>query len=197
MKRMKVLRRLHLLALLLLPLCGGALAQAERDLVLELREIEEGASGYSVGTRPATPLMPLQRLRVRNGEAATLSNNTTTPYQWVKQAQAAGPQGGAGVERELVWVQTGRTLQLQPEWDGKKTVIVSVQVQSAAAAPEPGRDLPGQQRGEVVTRVTVPLGQWVTLARSGGEYEGARKGAYSSDGAAQRARLLQIRVTAP
>lgn len=197
MKRMKVLRRLQLLALLL-PLCVAAQGLAERDLVLELREIEEGTSGYSVGTRPAAPLMPLQRVRVRNGEAATLANNTTTPYQWVKQAQAAGTQGGAGVERELVWVQTGRTLQLQPEWDGKQTVIVSVQMQSAAAATEPGRELPGQQRGEVVTRVTVPLGRWVTLARSGAGQEATRGSThYSSDGAAQRARLLQLRVSAP
>ena len=42
--------------------------------------------------------------------------------------------------------------------------------------------------------VQAPLGEWVTIARSG---QSAPRGSYSSDAASQRPRLLQLRVTAP
>jgi hypothetical protein len=69
-----------------------------------------------------------------------------------------------------------------------------VEVQTAAVQQQPDRVLPTQERSELATTVQAPLGQWVTLARSG---NAPQPGVYRSDAAGQRPRLLQLRVTAP
>lgn len=170
-------------------------ALPQRDLMLELREIEEGGSGYVVGTRPQAPLMPLQQLQVRNGSSARLSFSQATPLQWVQSVQAHGPMTGAGVRQGLIWLQAGQSLQLRPSWPGgQRPATVEVEVQTAAVQQRPDRVLPTQERSELATTVQAPLGQWVTLARSG---NAPQPGVYRSDAAGQRPRLLQLRVTAP
>lgn len=195
----------HLLSLLLLlslPLAGARAAEPparpplpQRDLVLELREVEEGGAGYVVGTRPQAPLMPPQQLQVRNGSAARLSFSQTTPLQWVQSVQAQGALTGAGVKQGLIWLQAGQSLELRPSWPGgQRPATVDVQVQTANVQQQPGRELPTQERSELRTSVQAPLGQWVTVARSG---NAPQPGVYSSNAASQRPRLLQLRVTAP
>lgn len=167
----------------------------ERDLLLELREIEEGGGGYVVGTRPQAALMPPQQLQVRNGSAARLSFAQATPLQWVQSAQAQGPMTGAGVKQGLIWLQAGQSLQLKPRWPGgQKPATVDVEVQTRSVQQQPGRDLPTQEHSELATTVQAPLGQWVTLARSGNS---TPPGSYRSDAATQRPRLLQLRVSTP
>jgi hypothetical protein len=193
---------LSLLLLLTLPLAGGRAAEPparpplpQRDLVLELREVEEGGAGYVVGTRPQVPLMPPQQLQVRNGSTARLSFSQTTPLQWVQSVQAQGALTGAGVKQGLIWLQAGQSLELRPSWPGgQRPATVDVQVQTANVQQQPGRELPTQERSELRTSVQAPLGQWVTLARSG---NAPQPGVYSSNAASQRPRLLQLRVTAP
>ena len=182
--------------LLVLLLAGPVVAQLpQRDLVLELREIEEGGGGYVVGTRPQMPLMPPQQLQVRNGSAARLSFTQVTPLQFVQSVQAQGPMAGAGVKQGLIMLQAGQNLLFKPRWPGgQKAATVEVEVQTSRVNQEPGRDLPTQERGELSTTVQAPLGQWVTLARSG---SAPQRGVYSSDASSQRPRLLQLRVTAP
>jgi hypothetical protein len=166
-----------------------------RDLVLELRQIEEGSAGYVVGTRPQAPLMAPQQLQVRNGSQARLSWGQAIPMQWVQSVNAAGPMMGAGVKQGLTWLQAGQTVMVRPRWSGgKQAASVDIEVQTASVESRPGAELPTQQRGELVTTVQAPLGQWVTLARSG---QGMPQGSYRSDAATQRPRLLQLRVTAP
>ncbi|QKO23065.1 hypothetical protein [Rhodoferax sp. BAB1] len=196
----------HLVCILCLGLapavCGaadppttGAAALPARDLVLELREVEEGGGGYAVGTRPQAPLMAPQQLQVRNGSQARLSFAQTTPLQWVQSVQAPGALTGAGVRQGLIWLQAGQSLQLRPRWPGgQRPATVEVEVQTASVQQQPGRELPTQERSALATTVQAPLGQWVTLARSG---QGTPPGSYSSDAATQRPRLLQLRVTAP
>lgn len=185
-----------LLTLLSLLLAWPAAAQGpERDLVLELREIDEGGAGYVVGTRPQVPLMAPQQLQVRNGGAARLSFSQVTPIQWVQSVQAQGALTGAGVKQGLIWLQAGQSLQFKPRWPGgNKPATVEVEVQTQNVRQQPGKDLPTQERGELSTTVSAPLGQWVTLARSG---HAPQPGVYSSHAATQRPRLLQLRVTAP
>ena len=182
--------------LLSLLLAWPAAAQLpERDLVLELREIDERGAGYVVGTQPQVPTMPQQQLQVRNGGAARLSFSETTPLQFVQSVQAQGPLTGAGVKQGLIMLQAGQSLQFKPRWPGgQKPATVEVEVQTQRVQQQPGRDLPTQERGELSTTVTAPLGQWVTLARSG---SAPQPGVYSSNTASQRPRLLQLRVTAP
>lgn len=166
-----------------------------RDLVMELRQIEEGGAAYVVGTRPQAPLLAPQQLQVRNGSQARLSLAQTTPLQWVQSVQAPGALTGAGVQQGLIWLQAGQSLQLRPRWPGGgKPVSVEIEVQTSSVQQQPGMALPTQERGELVTTVQAPLGQWVTIARSG---QSAPSGSYRSDAATQRARLLQLRVTTP
>ncbi len=183
---------LFLSALLALP---AAAQLPQRDLVLELREIEEGSAGYVVGTRPQVPLMAPQQLQVRNGSQARLSFAQTTPLQWVQSVQAQGALTGAGVQQGLIWLQAGQSLQLRPRWPGgRQPATVEIEVQTASVQQQPGRELPTQERSSLATTVQAPLGQWVTMARSG---RSTPPGSYSSDAGTQRPRLLQLRVTAP
>jgi len=177
------------------PPATAASALPARDLVLELREVEEGGGGYAVGTRPQAPLMAPQQLQVRNGSQARLSFAQTTPLQWVQSVQAPGALTGAGVQQGLIWLQAGQSLQLRPRWPGgQRPATVEIEVQTASVQQQPGRELPTQERSALATTVQAPLGQWVTLARSG---QGTPPGSYRSDVATQRPRLLQLRVTAP
>lgn len=182
------------LAALVFSTLGGA-APPERDLLVEVRQIEEGASGYVVSTRPQAPLVPPQQVQVRNGREARIRYAQSIPLQWVQAVQAAGPMTGAGVKQGLVWLQAGQSLVLRPRWPGgQQAATVEVEMQTAAVETRPGADLPTQQRSELATTVRAPLGQWVTIARSG---QVAPQGSYSSEAAGQRPRLLQLRVTAP
>lgn len=187
----------HLAPALFLALASlSATAQLpQRDLVVELRQVEEGSAGYVVSTRPQVPLLPPQQVQVRNGSQARVSYTQAIPLQWVQSVNAAGPMSGAGVKQGLIWLQAGQTLNVRPRWPGgPKAATVEIEMQSARVEARPGAELPTQQRGEVVTTVQAPLGQWVTIARSG---QTAPQGSYSSDAANQRPRLLQLRVTAP
>lgn len=183
-------------ALLLSFLALSAGAQLpQRDLVVDVRQIEEGQTGYGVSTRPQTPLLAPQQVQMRNGSRAQLGFTQAIPLLWVKEAHAAGPQSGAGVKQGLTWLQAGQQLKVHASWPGgQRPVTVEVEVLTASVEAQPGADLPTQQRGELVTTVQAPLGQWVTIARSG---QSAARGSYSSDAASQRPRLLQLRVTAP
>ncbi len=184
--------------ILLLPLWAGpASAQApRRDLVVELRQIEEGdAAGYTVRTQPAKGLLQPQQVRVRNGNKASLRLSQTIPVTWVQSVKTPRGSGGAAVTRGLTWLDSGQQLTVQPTWPGgKQDVTVEIEVQSASVEPRSGVELPDQARSQLATTVSAPLGQWVTIAASG---ERAQRGSYSSDAAEEHPSLIQIRVTTP
>lgn len=189
----------HCLALiLLLPLWAGpASAQApQRDLVVELRQIEEGdAAGYTVRTQPAKGLLQPQQVRVRNGSKASLRLSQSIPVTWVQSIKAPRGSGGAAVARGLTWLDSGQQLAVQPRWPGgKQDVTVEIEVQAAAVEPRSGAELPDQTRSQLATTLSAPLGQWVTIASSGAR---AQRGSYSSEAAEEHPSLIQIRVTAP
>ncbi len=166
-----------------------------RDLLLELREVEAAGSGYVAGTRPATPLLPPQTLRLRNGGEARVVYERSVAFQWVQSAQAGGALVGPGVRLEQTWLQAGQRLLLRARWGGgQQPVAVQIERTAADIQPEPGAALPAQQRSELLTTVQAPLGVWVPLARTGAE---PPRGSYRSDAAAGRPRELQLRVTLP
>ena len=202
-------------------LAGAGVVQAaslpERDLVLEIQEVQEGSSGYVVGTEPQAPLMPARRVQVRNGEAARLQFMQAVPIEWTAAAQqgysrsagggtggASGggapsggntTAGGAAVQQRLIWLQAGQSMVFQPQWPGgQRPARVSVRVQTARVEPSSDGRLPTQQGSDVQTVVDAPLGEWVTLARTGTP---STPGTYRSDARDQRPRLLQLRVTLP
>lgn len=180
-----------------------------RDLLVELRQVEEGGGGYVVGTRPGPPLLAPQQVQVRNGERATLRLGQSIAVQWVKSARshtgtlaaggASATSSGGGVTQELMWMDAGQSLSVRPQWPGgQQPVTLEVEVQSAGVDPHAGAmagsNLPVQSRSQLATTVTAPLGQWVTVASSGAA---PQRGVYGSEAAAEARRLLQLRVLAP
>jgi hypothetical protein len=188
---------MKLAAALLLGLLTLGPARAElprRDLLVELRQIDEGGAGYVVGTQPQAALLAPQQVQVRNGAKASLKLGQAMPVQWVQSA-ATGPLG-SGVKQKVSWFEAGQSLSVQPRWPGgKQPVTLDVEVQSASVQEQAGgAALPVQARSQLVTTVSAPLGQWVTVASTGAA---PQPGVYGSQAAAQTRRLLQLRVLAP
>ena len=201
---------LVLLSLSTLP----ALAQLpQRDLQVSLRQVEESSGAVVISTQ-TRPLFESQQIQVRNGNQASLSVGQTLPLQWVQSvlalpaahaasAPAATPpppnQRSGGVVNQLAWLHAGQRLTVLPRWPGgKKEVLIDVEVQSSQVDARTGPELPAQSHNQVRTRLSAPLGQWVTLAVTGKSTPGgASYGTYGSEAATEPRRLLQLRVTAP
>ncbi len=178
----------------------------KRDLTVAMRQVEEGdSSGYSVSTQPQEALIAEQSVNVHNGEKAMLTVSKAMPMQWVQsisvQNTALSASGisasstGGSVKNGLVWLETGQSLKVQPSWPGgKQPVSVEIDVQTAGFGQRNGTELPDQSHSQLVTTVSLPLGQWVTIASSGSSPE---PGVYSSQSASNHRRLLQLRVMAP
>ena len=189
-----------------LPALSAPAKLPKRDLTVALRQIEEGdSSGYSVSTQPRDALMTEQSVNVRNGEKATMNLSKTMPLQWVQSASvqsaalstsgATANSTGGGVKNALVWLEAGQSFKVQPSWPGgKQAVNVEIDVQSASVGQRNGTELSDQSHSQLVTTVSLPLGQWVTIASSGSNSE---PGVYSSQSASNHRRLLQLRVRAP
>lgn len=173
-----------------------ALAQLpQRNLTVELRQVEDTAAGYAVGTRPQSPLLAPQTLQVRNGDKAHWRFGQAIPLQWVQSVSAAGPMSGPSVRQGLLWLQAGQSLAVQPRWPGgSRPVQVQIEVQAAAVEARPGSELPVQASSALATTLEAPLGSWVTFASSGAV---APRGSYSSAAGPQARRLMQLRVSAP
>jgi hypothetical protein len=205
-------------------LCGPVHAAdaplPKRDLTVELRQTEEGreeGTHYSAGTVDSNAWEP-QMVQVRNGEKALLRMNDAIPMQWTQSvsgwAQGGGKSNASGtsatgnnnnlsinnnaapsVTNALVWFDAGQSISFAPKWPGgNKPAVVEIEVQRAAVDQRVGADLPKQTRNTVSTTLTVPLGEWVTIAATG---KAPKAGTYSSESALQVRRLMQIRVMAP
>ena len=201
---------LVLLSLSTLP----ALAQLpQRDLQVSLRQVEESSGAVVISTQ-TRPLFESQQIQVRNGNQASLSVGQSLPMQWVQAVlalpaahQAPAPaatqpmpnQRNGGVVSQLTWLHAGQRLTVLPRWPGgKKEVLIDVEVQSSQVDARTGPELPAQSHNQVSTRLSAPLGQWVTLAVTGKSTPGgASYGTYGSEAATEPRRLLQLRVTAP
>lgn len=178
----------------------------QRDLLVEIRQVADTQSaGYSVGTRSQTGLMAPQQLQVRNGESAALRMGQSMPMIWTQSAFAqraslaasdvAGSSESGGVSQALTWLEAGQSIVLRPSWGGgNQAVRVAVEVQTATVAERTGPDLPVRSSSQMATEVSAPMGQWVTLASSGGA---PQKGVYGTQSSSEPRRLLQIRVQLP
>jgi len=72
--------------------------------------------------------------------------------------------------------------------------VVNIEMHFASVGDRTGADLPVQLHSQITSTVSVPLGQWGTIASSGSNSD---RGVYSSDSTSNTKRLLQIRVLAP
>ncbi|MDH3210070.1 MAG: hypothetical protein OEL91_06800, partial [Burkholderiaceae bacterium] len=97
----------------------------------------------------------------------------------------------------------GRSLTIRPRWPGgRQSVVIEVKSDTSRfdASVAPGSaELPARSNSQLRTTVSVPLGQWVTLASStdgGYPYAGTlNHGArYGTQYAGSQRSLLQVRV---
>ena len=177
----------------------------KRDLIVELRQVEEGGGGYVVGTQHRAELLAPQQVQVRNGAKATFSIGQSIPLLWVESgaaysaslaaSAATGSSRGGGVQQALTWMEAGQKISVLPRWPGGAQVVtVEVEVQLATVqAQRGGAQLPEQKHSQLVTTLGAPLGQWVTLATTGNS---PQRGVYSSEASSDARRLLQLRVSA-
>ncbi len=192
---------------LILGLLAGPTVQAQtrlpqRDLTVEVRQVEDGqengqeeGASYRAGPQSAA-LLTAQKVQVRNGEKATLRMHQSVPMQWVQSVQAPSKQSGAGVSQSLHWFDAGQTLVVLPRWPGgRREVVVELDVRQASLQDGTNANLPSQGQSQWVSTVTVPLDRWVTVAASGNP--APPKGSYSSEAASSPRRLLQVRVQLP
>jgi hypothetical protein len=179
------------------------------------------SSGTTVSTQRRSDSQAFnQQLRVLNGGRATMRINHRVPVTWVEAAQiqtstAVGygsptppPRAGAAVVQGLAWLDAGRQITFQARWPGgDQPAVVDIHVDSAALENERptiaamnsgGAALPVQTRSQTVTTVLAPLGQWVTIARTGGETNVAQRGVVSTTtSTTPQHQLMQIRVVVP
>lgn len=197
------------IAALTLPVMLPAAAQLpKRDLLIELRQVEElETTGYSVGTKPNNPLLAPQSVLVRNGEKASLSIGKTLTMQWVNSASAqsaslaasgaTASSNAGGVSHAVTTMKAGTLIKVHPSWPGKNSAVtVEVEVQLDAVEARSGTELPNQSHSQVATTVSAALGQWVTIASSG-VGQRPQPGVYGTAGGNDARRLLQLRVLAP
>jgi hypothetical protein len=160
-----------------------------------------------------------QQVQVLNGGRARLYVGTSQPYtvwQWSGPLSAnsgsgtfgmpgsASGQGGQAVP-QTVWIDLGQGLSVRPRWGGGRgPVVVELEAQTRESASPSGRmlgqlDPDGQsRRSEVASTLSVPLGQWTVVARSGGRSEAQRSGTLSTrELDDSQSDLLEIRITAP
>jgi hypothetical protein len=190
---------------------GAALAAVREGSVVV------GTAG-SVSTRGSVGLstqrrdeQQVQRLLVLNGQQASVHLTEVTPVQWLDfgvqfDAGAGGavplPAAGAASNSNRGWAvpRNGVTEQTQgftvtPHWPGgQQPVRVELRAQGSSGS---GNLLQGQAQTQtqVLSTVSVSLGQWLTVARSGAAIQRQERGVISSRSAeTQNSRELQLRV---
>lgn len=181
------------LALALAPVLGWSAAPG-RNLCVELRESGADAAGWQVSSdaaRSGRDLQP-QRLCVQNGESVSLALELTRPVQlW---------QAAPGVVLPIPvptthWLHAGQRLDVRPRWAGAKAPV-SIEIAARASRFDPGvaagsAQAPSRAGAELRTTLSVPLGEWVTIASTG---DPAPDAGSVSTRQARAGRVLQLRV---
>ncbi|HMN77203.1 MAG TPA: hypothetical protein PKC97_14145 [Burkholderiaceae bacterium] len=181
------------LALALAPVLGWSAAPG-RNLCVELRESGADAAGWQVSSdaaRSGRDFQP-QRLCVQNGESVSLALELTRPVQlW---------QAAPGVVLPIPvptthWLHAGQRLDVRPRWAGAKAPV-SIEIAARASRFDPGvaagsAQAPSRAGAELRTTLSVPLGEWVTIASTG---DPAPDAGSVSTRQARAGRVLQLRV---
>lgn len=194
------LRRRALLLAALLPGLAHA-APPQRNLLIELRETTGNAgNGWNLRSGDASAMRerPPQQLRVQNGASASLRLEVTRPLQVWQALPVAGPADGAMPlpVPTTQWVSAGQRITVQPRWPGGRGPV-SVEVSAEASRFDPSMavgsaELPQRSDAGLKTTVLAPLGEWVTLAASGGASVDPN---VVATGQAAAPRVLQMRVS--
>lgn len=141
----------------------------------------------------------------------------TSPSGGVTGGTTGGTTGNTGqpggypvnVVPQTVWIDLGQGLNVRPRWaGGHAPVIVELEAQArqpAQLGSQMGGVYGGQvdpdgqtRRIEVVSTLSVPLGQWAVVARSGARVQRQQSGSLSTrDLDDNQSDQLEIRISAP
>lgn len=186
---------------------SGAAAAGVRDgsVVVSTGGSVSARGGVTLSTeRRSQQQQSLPRLMVLNGQQASITLNEVTPIQWVDVGlqRQQGREDRVYVAPRQGVAERSRGVTVKPSWAGGRqpvTVEIRTQEQSNRPGGAPPMDPSGYgaptEDASVLSTVQVPLGQWVTIARSGSYYAGSAPNQYSTrDAEVQRLRELQVRV---
>jgi len=147
----------------------------------------------------------LQRLLVLNGHSASVQLSELAPVEWLDYGVQAdlNANGNAGpaqpgkvyaLPRKSMVEQT-RGFSVSPHWPGGSQPV-RVELKAQHLTPGAMNGAGGTPvRSQVLSTVQVPLGDWVTVARSGQGLQRQERGVISSrDAEARSLRELQLRV---
>jgi hypothetical protein len=195
-RRLAALMLLSLAAALLPRYAGAETPLPTGDLIVELREVAAAGNGsaWELSSSDARRDRVMQRLRVRNGQVASLRLSVTRPVQTWQVSPETWPPA---VVPTTQWISAGQVLAVQPRWPGGaqpvsvflKAVVGGFDPHVAPGSGEP----PQRAETQLATTVSAPLGAWITLATSG-EADVAPNVVSSRDASPARF-ALQLRVT--
>ena len=217
-------RRLFIAALPVLPplVSQAQPALPQRNLWVELRWVESRMSGaalaavrdgavvlgtagsYSprgqvvLGTAAQDgTIQALPRLMVLNGRSASVQISEASPVQWLDYAVelAPGARGASAAAGARVYAapRSGQATQLRgfsvsARWPGGQAPV-QVELRSSNSTDQ------GAGQAELFSTVQIPLGRWLTVARSGDAVAAPPRGTLSTrDAEARTLRELQLRV---
>ena len=143
----------------------------------------------------------LPRLLVLNGASASVQLSEMTPVQWLDYGIEASPTNGSSptdgakvyaVPRSGLSTQT-RSVSVSPRWPGaRQPVTVELRTQLDQATTDPATP---RQQTQLLSTVQLPLGEWLTIARSGASLQTQQRGTLSTrDAESSVLRELQLRV---
>ena len=134
-----------------------------------------------------------QQVLVLNGGQAGVRVAAQTPWQFVQIAVT--PQG-VSAWPSVTWIESATGFRVRPRWPGGPEPV-QLDIEAEAAAPA-GATPSGASQLSALTTVQVPLGEWVTVARSAQDERADDRGTLRSSSAQRhQQRLLQIRVSLP
>lgn len=153
-------------------------------------------------TQRDTTIQSLPRLLVLNGRSASVQLAESAPVQWLDYGieAEAGTRGAPAssakvyaVPRSSVQTTRSRGFSVSPRWaGGQQPVLVELRGQLSQPADEGGG---ATQQTELLSTVQLPLGQWLTIARSGAGLQAQQRGTLSTrDAEPSVLRELQLRV---
>ena len=225
---MNATRRIWVLAAVLGTAGAGVFAQSglpQRNLRIELRQGDEtelarqgaGASGsvvisshrsvnaqggvtvHTTRRESVTRGDGTQQVLVLNGGRAGIRLAQQQPLQWYQVVWNA--RDGATLVPSTVMLEAGRGFTVHPRWPGgSEPVTLEIEAESGrfndASSGVQGQPL--REGGTTLTRVQVPLGEWVTIASTLDDQQSSERGAWSSaEARSRRSTVVQVRVTAP
>lgn len=201
------MRLLPLITLLTLMTWGQAHAGVlpQRNLTVEWRvsghRVSTAVGPRSVGTLDTDEQRDtVQQVQVLNGGRAKLFVGHTQSYTVWQWAWTGGAAGAAQAVPQTTTVELGQGLTIRPRWaGGHAPVVVELEAQSRQPQITQSTEPDGQSRRmEVGSTLSVPIGQWAVVARSGVRVQRQQRAGLSTrDLDDNQQEQLEIRISAP